>query len=283
MQPSGAKIFFVGAGPGTADLITVRGARALSRARVVLHDALTDPDLQALAPQAHWIDVGKRGFCDAMGQTRINALLVQHALKVIDASEGHDASSRPVLVRLKGGDPSVFGRLEEELSALWSAGVQSDEVEVVPGVTAALAAAAATQRPLTRRGRGRTVSLTTAMTRTGELQAPRTADTQVYYMAGRQLGALSRQLREAGWPAHTSVQVVSRAGWPDALSSDHQVQSLAEASLLHSGRPTVVCVGIGSTPLRRPASAGATALTQVLAQADPSSTSDSVKTRIATS
>lgn len=259
MQASQAKIFFVGAGPGSADLITVRGARALSRARVVLHDALTDPDLRALAPQAHWIDVGKRGFCDAVGQTRINALLVHHALRVMKATAGSDDSSGQVVVRLKGGDPSVFGRLEEELSALRSAGIPPHDVEVVPGVTAALAAAAATQRPLTRRGSGRTVSLTTAMTQTGELQAPRTADTQVYYMAGRQLGALSRQLREAGWPAHASVNVVSRAGWPDALSSDHQVQSLAEASLLHSGRPTVVCVGIGSTPLRRPPSAGATA------------------------
>lgn len=283
MQASRAKIFFVGAGPGTADLITLRGARALSRAGVVLHDALTDPELRSLAPQAHWIDVGKRGFCDAMGQTRINALLVQHGLKAIEASAGRDASPHEVVVRLKGGDPSVFGRLEEELSALWSAGIQPDDVEVVPGITAALAAAAATQRPLTRRGHGRTVSLTTAMTQAGELQAPRTADTQVYYMAGRQLGALSRRLREAGWPAHTSVNVVSRAGWPDALSSDHQVQSLAEASLLHSGRPTVVCVGIGSTPLRRPPSAGTVAGAPVLAQADPASTSDSVKTRITSS
>ena len=236
MRPAGAptipgSVIFVGAGPGAADLITVRGARALAQAEVVLHDALTDPALRELAPRARWIDVGKRGFCDSTGQTRINALLVQQAQRA------------QVVVRLKGGDPSVFGRLEEELEALAQAGIAS---EVVPGVTSALAAAAATQRPLTRRGRGRSVSLTTAMTRAGELQATRTADTEVFYMAGRQLAALGRRLREAGWPAHTPVAVVSRAGWPDQMGSDHTVGTLAQAALLHSGRPTVVTVGVGA-------------------------------------
>ena len=215
-QAANGRVIFVGAGPGAADLITVRGARALAQADVVLHDALTDLALRDLAPQACWIDVGKRGFCDSTGQTRINALLVQQALRV------------DVVVRLKGGDPSVFGRLEEELEALAAAGITS---EVVPGVTSALAAAAATQRPLTRRGRGRSVSLTTAMTRAGELQATCTADTEVFYMAGRQLAALGRRLREAGWPAHTPVAVVSRAGWPDQIGSDHNVGTLAQAAL----------------------------------------------------
>ena len=224
-------VIFVGAGPGAADLITVRGARALSQAEVVLHDALTDPALRELAPQARWIDVGKRGFCDSTGQTRINALLVQQARR------------STVVVRLKGGDPSVFGRLEEELEALAGAGIRS---EVVPGVTSALAAAAATQRPLTRRGRGRSVCLTTAMTRAGELQATRSADTEVFYMAGRQLATLGRRLREAGWAADTAVAVVSRAGWPDQIASDHQVGTLAQAALLHSGRPAVVTVGVGA-------------------------------------
>ena len=136
-------VAFVGAGPGSADLITVRGARRLAEAEVVLFDALTDAALRELAPQATWIDVGKRGFCDSTGQARINALLVRHA------REGR------AVVRLKGGDPSVFGRLEEELRALAEAGLAA---EVVPGVTAAIASAAATQRPLTRRGSGRSVA-----------------------------------------------------------------------------------------------------------------------------
>jgi uroporphyrin-III C-methyltransferase len=226
-------VAFIGAGPGAADLITLRGAQRLAQADVVLHDALTDPALRAMAPKAKWLDVGKRGFCDSTGQARINALLVRHA------------QSGAQVVRLKGGDPSVFGRLEEELQALAEAGLEAD---VVPGVTAAIAAAAATQRPLTRRGQGRSVALTTAMTKQGDLQASRSADTEVFYMAGRQLAALSRRLLFAGWSAETPVLVVSRAGWPDQIATDHTVASLAEASVLHSGRPTVVTVGVGATP-----------------------------------
>jgi uroporphyrin-III C-methyltransferase len=230
------KVVFIGAGPGAADLITVRGAARLSQADVVLFDALTDPALRELAPQAKWLHVGKRGFCDSTGQTTINALLVKHAGEV------------DVVVRLKGGDPSVFGRLEEELEALALAGV---DCEVVPGVTAAIAAAAATRRPLTRRGHGRSVSLTTAMTREGALHATRSADTEVFYMAGKQLAALSRRLRTAGWSDDTPASVVSRAGWPDQLHSDHTVASLARAAMLHAGRPTVVTVGAGAAALAR--------------------------------
>ncbi len=228
------RVIFVGAGPGTADLITLRGAQRLKQADLVLFDALTDPALRALAPQARWINVGKRGFAESSGQNMINALLVKHA------REGS------VVVRLKGGDPSVFGRLEEELDALAAAGIAC---EVVPGVTAATAAAAATLRPLTRRGSGRSVSLTTAMTCQGALTAPRTADTEVFYMAGKQLAALSRRLRQAGWPADTPACVVSRAGWPDQLQSDHRIDTLRDATVLHAGRPTVVTVGAGAAPL----------------------------------
>lgn len=228
------RVVFIGAGPGAADLITVRGARWLAQAEVVLFDALTDPALRELAPAAKWIHVGKRGFADSTGQATINALMVKHA---------NEAS---LVVRLKGGDPSIFGRLEEELEALAEAGIAC---EVVPGVTAAIAAAAATQRPLTRRGNGRSVSLTTAMTRTGALHASRTADTEVFYMAGKQLAALSRRLIEAGWTTDTPVCVVSRAGWPDQLHSDHTVATLPRASLLHAGRPTVVTVGVGAQPV----------------------------------
>ena len=228
------RVVFIGAGPGAADLITVRGAARLAQADVVLFDALTDPALRDLAPLAKWLHVGKRGFCDSTGQTTSNALLVKHAGEV------------DVVVRLKGGDPSVFGRLEEELEALALAGI---ECEVVPGVTAAIAAAAATQRPLTRRGHGRSVSLTTAMTREGALHATRSADTEVLYMAGKQLAALSRRLRNAGWSDDTPASVVSRAGWPDQLHTDHTVASLARAAMLHAGRPTIVTVGAGASAL----------------------------------
>ena len=299
------RVIFIGAGPGSADLITVRGAQRLAQADVVLFDALTDTALRVYAPAARWVDVGKRGFTGVQhapaypaqwgtlgaarrlahggaspspgadrpqgrsasglspaereqallraagrsayentGQDTINALLVRHA------------TESNVVVRLKGGDPSVFGRLEEELESLAQAGI---ECEVVPGVTAAIAAAAATLRPLTRRGSGRSVSLTTAMTREGRLHASRSADTEVFYMAGKQLAALSRRLLAAGWAADTPTSVVSRAGWPDQLHSDHSVQTLAQATVVHAGRPTVVTVGAGAAPLarRRAAQVGA--------------------------
>ena len=245
-------VVFIGAGPGSADLITLRGARLLSQAQVVLFDALTDPTLREHAPHARWVDVGKRGFGHATGQEAINLLLV------------HEASHNDRVVRLKGGDPSVLGRLEEELQALAANGI---DFEVVPGVTAALAAAADTGRPLTRRGYGRSVSLTTAMTQLGVLQATRTADTEVFYMAGRQLPALSAKLLQAGWPGSTPVCVVSRAGWPDALTTDHSVASLADAAAPHADRPAVVTVGAGAVPLALAATS--TPFTAPTARQDP--------------
>ena len=231
-QPSNPfAVSFVGAGPGAADLITLRGASCLASARVVLFDALTDPALRDMAPQARWINVGKRGFDFAEQQCNINQLLVQHG-----------QADAPV-VRLKGGDPSVFGRLEEEILAVTGAGLS---YQVVPGVTAALAAAAQAGRPLTRRAIGRSVSLTTAMTHLGTLQATRTADTEVFYMAGRQLPELALHLQTAGWPGETPVLVLSRAGWPDALLTDHLVNTLGSAAALHAGRPAVVTVGAGA-------------------------------------
>ena len=112
------RVVFIGAGPGAADLITVRGLNRLRAAEVVLADALTDPALRDEAPQAEWIDVGKRGFDYAELQANINALLVHHA-----PGGG--------VVRLKGGDPSVFGRLEEEMQALLAAGIIHDPARPV--------------------------------------------------------------------------------------------------------------------------------------------------------
>lgn len=248
-------MIFVGAGPGAADLITLRGAERLANADVVLFDALTDPALRAHAPHARWIDVGKRGFSDSTQQATINQLLLQFA----------GAGAR--VVRLKGGDPSIFGRLEEELLALTAAGIAC---EVVPGVTAVSAAAAESRRPLTRRGNGRSVRLATAVTaaattvgRSEPAPSPGpAADTEVYYMAGRQIDALSRRLVCAGWPAETPALVSSRAGWPDALHSEHTLATVATGSHLHAGRPTVLTVGAGAGPLDAPAfrtTAGTTA------------------------
>ncbi len=232
------RVIFIGAGPGSADLITVRGARLLESADVVLFDALSDPSLRDMAPDARWINVGKRGYDHGTAQAHINALLIAHARRGL------------TVALLKGGDPSVFGRLEEELEVLQAEGITC---EVVPGVTAALAAAAQTLRPLTRRGRGRSVSLATAVTRDGGAppldRGRNSADTEVYYMAGKQLPQLSATLRTAGWPADTVVSLVSKAGTPDVIFSQHTVASLGDGAGLHQGRPTVVTVGIGASPL----------------------------------
>jgi uroporphyrin-III C-methyltransferase len=242
--PSAGRVVFVGAGPGGADLVTLRGARWLAQADVVLVDALADPALRELAPQARWLDVGKRGFDRHTEQAVIDALLVRLARR------------HAVVVRLKGGDPSVFGRLEEELAALGAAGIPC---EVVPGVTAALAAAAVAQRPLTRRGRGRSVALVTAMTRDTFEVGRATADTEVFYMAGRQLAALARRLLASGRGAATPTLVVSNAGAADALVSEHPLAALAEATLLHAGRPAVVVVGAGAERLGSSQVSGAAA------------------------
>ena len=87
------------------------------------------------------------------------------------------------------------------------------------------------------------------MTKSGELSAGRHADTESFYMAGKQLAALSRRLLAAGWPADTPALVVSRAGWPDQIASEHAVASIGDATVLHSGRPTIVTVGVGATPI----------------------------------
>src|SRR5471030_449167 len=137
------KVYLIGAGPGAQDLITLRGARLLAQADVVLHDALVTAEMLELCPQAEKILVGKRCGQLSTAQAFINKQLVDNAHKF------------PLVVRLKGGDPMMFGRADEELRALEDAGI---EVEVVPGITTALAAAAASKQPLTKRGVARSVA-----------------------------------------------------------------------------------------------------------------------------
>lgn len=137
-------VYLVGAGPGDADLLTVRAARILGEARLVVHDGLVDPAVLALVqPEAERVSVAKSRARHTLPQSEINAMLVREALA------GRD------VVRLKGGDPFVFGRGGEEAEACRAAGVP---VEVIPGVTSALGAAAATQIPLTHRDKASVVS-----------------------------------------------------------------------------------------------------------------------------
>ena len=144
LTPSPGKVWLVGAGPGDPDLLTLRAARLIMAARLIVHDGLVDPAVLAMAHrEARLISVAKRRSRHTMAQAEINALLIREAMA------GKD------VVRLKGGDPFIFGRGGEEAEACRAAGVA---VEVVPGVSAALGAAAAAQIPLTHRDSASVVS-----------------------------------------------------------------------------------------------------------------------------
>ncbi|HVL75937.1 MAG TPA: uroporphyrinogen-III C-methyltransferase [Noviherbaspirillum sp.] len=193
-RPTG-KVYLVGAGPGAADLITVRGARILGQAEVVLYDALVTPEMLALCPQAVKLSVGKRSGQRSTAQAVINEQLVACAQKY------------RLVVRLKGGDPMMFGRADEELRALEAAGIA---FEIVPGITAALAAAASTRQPLTKRGIARSVAFFTSSTAPGhpEQTTLPNCDTLIQYMGGREAITTSQKLIEQGRSPNMPVIVI---------------------------------------------------------------------------
>jgi uroporphyrin-III C-methyltransferase len=191
------KVYLVGAGPGAADLLTLRAARLLALADVVFFDALISEDILALAPHAEKIFVGKRCGAHATAQRFINKRLA-------DAAARHAC-----VVRLKGGDPMLFGRAHEEIAYLKSRGIA---VEVVPGITAALGAGAELQVSLTRRGVSRSVVFATPRAAAGEAasdwaRAVAAADTAVLYMASREAAKVRDALLAAGLRADTPVAV----------------------------------------------------------------------------
>jgi uroporphyrin-III C-methyltransferase / precorrin-2 dehydrogenase / sirohydrochlorin ferrochelatase len=197
------KATLVGAGPGDPDLLTLRAMKAIQSADVVLFDALIDPAILDLAPPAaRRIDVGKRCGRHVMRQTAINRLIVKEAL-----AGAH-------VVRLKGGDPFVFGRGGEELDELRLAGVP---VEVVPGVTAACAAAARLQIPLTHRDVARSLHFVTGHGSDGTVPGhdwsalARSGGTIAAYMAGRTLPVVAARLIAAGMSGATPAVAVENA------------------------------------------------------------------------
>jgi uroporphyrin-III C-methyltransferase len=220
------KVFLVGAGPGAADLITVRGAKLLAKADVVLYDALVDPEMLILCPQAEKIAVGKRCGKLSSSQAFINK-------RLIDAAHKYQT-----VVRLKGGDPMLFGRADEEIQALKRAGI---ELEVVPGITAALAGAASLQQSLTLRGISRSVAfITLAQATAGQdnqtisiqpIHNP-TADTLVYYMGRNDAMKIAQQLIEqsSNQTAETPVHIL------EAVSTERERLWSSTLAVLAQGK-----------------------------------------------
>lgn len=232
--PTG-RVRLVGAGPGPTDLLTVRALRAIEGADALLYDALIDPEVQALAPRACLrIQTGKRAGKASMAQEVINRLMLRLAHRGL------------TVVRLKGGDPSIFGRVGEEMEFLQSRGVS---VDIIPGVTAACAAAAQFGFPLTHRDMARQVVFATARTQDGavHLEGQAAADRETslaLYMARDSLAPLFDRLIAEGRPAATPAAAIENAGAAHArlFTGDLRTLPAALAAATPDG-PVMVVVG----------------------------------------
>jgi uroporphyrin-III C-methyltransferase len=227
------KVYLVGAGPGAPDLITLRGAELLKRAGIVFYDALVHPETLAFAPQAKLVAVGKRCSRISTDQRFINRNLVEAAAKYA------------VVVRLKGGDPMLFGRAQEEIEALAAAGVAC---EVVPGVTSALAASAEIGVSLTRRGMSRSVIFATPRVGEGEdtsdwAPGVANADTSVLYMAAGQAAQIALVLEQHGMSPATPVMIVENASLPNARQIGTTLRGLRERAGLGVDGPALLLLG----------------------------------------
>jgi len=198
-------IYLVGAGPGPVDLLTLRAARLISAARVIVHDGLIGPDILGLArPDARRISVAKQRARHTMPQDEINALLVREALA------GHD------VIRLKGGDPFIFGRGGEEAEAARAAGVP---VEVVPGISAAQGAGAAAQIALTHRDASSIVSFVAGQCKSLAEQnwsgLAGKGRTLVIYMGVSTAAQIADKLMSDGLTPDVPVAVIENAARPE--------------------------------------------------------------------
>ena len=226
------KVFLIGAGPGDPELLTVKAARLLASADVVMHDSLVSSAVLALiSPKAQVVNVGKRAGSKLLTQEEINSLLVAYA-------RNHRA-----VIRLKGGDPAIFGRAGEEIAALRQAGVP---YEIVPGITAALGAAAAAGISLTDRRVASQVLFRTFSRRSedsrmdwGEVSS---TTTLVLYMPGPDYGEVAARLQECGLPAELPCVVVSDATGPrqqarwSTVAGLSSLEKMPAPALLITGR-----------------------------------------------
>ncbi|MES2206373.1 MAG: uroporphyrinogen-III C-methyltransferase [Pseudomonadota bacterium] len=228
-------VYLIGAGPGAADLLTLRAARLIAEAECVFHDALVSPEILALAPQAKLIPVGKRCGKHSTAQHFINKQL-------IDAAQCYRS-----VVRLKGGDPMVFGRAQEEIDALLQANIP---FQIVPGITTALAASASLGLSLTQRNIARSVAFVTP--RIGDncsdsetwLTTATAADSVVLYMASHQLAEIQKRLIHAGRLASTPTVVLSHVSYSDETRWAGTLEQLHTCPLPElSDHPMIMLMG----------------------------------------
>jgi uroporphyrin-III C-methyltransferase len=226
------KVYLVGAGPGDPELLTLKALKLLKTADVVLHDDLIGPEILAFVPSSTRLqNVGKRFGRKRISQAEINTLLVQNALLGLQ------------VVRLKSGDPLIFGRAGEEIEALRQAHI---EFEIVPGVTAALGAAAHAQIPLTHRQVSSALVLVTghhadsAEFADWPAKIPTDATVAVY-MPGYDYGSTAQQLQRAGLPGTTPCAIISQATSPNEQVYVTTIEELHGSPRLPS--PTLLVVG----------------------------------------
>ena len=228
------KVWLVGAGPGDPDLLTLRAARLIMRAKLIVHDGLVDPAILALAqPGSRLISVAKRRSRHTMPQEEINALLVREALAGIE------------VVRLKGGDPFIFGRGGEEAEACHAAGV---DVEVVPGISAAIGAAAAAQMPLTHRRSASIVSFVAGQCKGLSEQnwagLAGQGRTLVIYMGLATAEAIADKLIEDGLAPDMPVAVVENATRPQMRVLRGPLAGLPDLVLREKVKsPAIIVIG----------------------------------------
>jgi uroporphyrin-III C-methyltransferase len=242
--PSPAKVWLVGAGPGDPDLLTLRAARLIMRATLIVHDGLVDPAVLALAsPKARFISVAKSRSRHTLQQDDINALLVREALAGTE------------VVRLKGGDPFIFGRGGEEAEACRAAGVP---VEVVPGISAAIGAAAAAQMPLTHRRSASIVSFVAGQCKglseqdwTGLAGKGRTL---VIYMGLATADAIAEKLIADGLAPDAPVAVIENATRPTMRVLRSPLAGLGELVAIHKVKsPALIVIGdVAAEPADQP-------------------------------
>ena len=238
-------VWLVGAGPGDPDLLTRKAERLLRAADIVFYDALVGDTVLALAERAEWISVGKRSGRHSKGQEQINDLLVA-------AARGGKK-----VVRLKGGDPSIFGRSQEELDHLGAHGVP---VRICPGITTASAAAASSLASLTLRGLARKLTFVTAHARAGEelsldwVTLAEPDATLAIYMGRSAAGQISRALIAAGRSPDTPVMVAVNVSRPDERILRGRLGALGFlVRAISEDAPTLLLIGEAVAPRPTPA------------------------------